>query len=93
MEVSNTILSILVGITLSCAVGFKVIIPAFIVSLLAYCGYLQLNDSFDWLANIYVVIGLSIAFVYEIISTCIPGLGAMQKTIDSGMQFQIIRRT
>ena len=79
MELSHTTLCILIGVGLSCAIGFKIILPVFVLSLLSYFGEIELNESYSWLSSKYTLVALGIAFCYETLSTLIPGLAGMQK--------------
>ena len=46
------IISAFIGIGLAAATGFRVFMPMFAVSLASYLGWIPMNESFEWLANI-----------------------------------------
>jgi len=48
---SDVALSIVIGIGLAAATGFRVFLPMLIVSGAAYTGHLPLGDSFAWLGT------------------------------------------
>ena len=45
----DTILSLMLGLGLAAAVGFRIFVPFLVVSLAAYTGHLDLSDGQDWL--------------------------------------------
>ena len=49
---SDLALSIVLGVALAAATGFRVFLPMLIVSGAAYTGHLQLDDSFAWLGSL-----------------------------------------
>ena len=69
---SDFALSIVLGIALAAATGFRVFLPMLIVSGAAYAGHLPLNDSFAWLGTPYALTMLSVAAVAEILAYYIP---------------------
>ena len=48
---SDLALSIVLGVALAAATGFRVFLPMLIVSGAAYTGHLHLDDSFAWLGR------------------------------------------
>ena len=71
---SDVALSIVLGIGLAAATGFRVFLPMLIVSGAAYTGYLPLGDNFAWLGTAPSLVMLSVAAVIEILAYYIPGL-------------------
>jgi hypothetical protein len=69
---SDFALSIVLGIALAAATGFRVFLPMLIVSGAAYTGHLSLNDSFAWLGTPYALTMLSVAALVEILAYYIP---------------------
>jgi len=65
-------LSIVLGIALAAATGFRVFLPMLIVSGAAYTGHLSLDNSFAWLATPSALIMLSVAALAEISAYYIP---------------------
>jgi len=69
---SDFALSIVLGIALAAATGFRVFLPMLIVSGAAYTGHLPLNDSFAWLGTPYALTMLSVAALAEILAYYVP---------------------
>ena len=67
-------LSILLGIGLSIACGFRSFLPMLVVSFCGKTGLITLNDGFAWLSNDYVLIAFLIATIIEILAYYIPVL-------------------
>ena len=65
-------LSIILGIALAAATGFRVFLPMLIVSGAAYTGHLHLDNSFAWLGTPSALIMLSVAAVAEVLAYYIP---------------------
>ena len=65
-------LSIVLGIALAAATGFRVFLPMLIVSGAAYTGHLSLDNGFAWLGTPYALIMLSVATLAEILAYYIP---------------------
>src|SRR5215475_10555778 len=69
---SDLALSIVLGIALAAATGFRVFLPMLIVSAAAYTGHLSLDNGFAWLGTPAALIMLSVAAVAEILAYYIP---------------------
>jgi|SRR5262245_41727260 len=67
-------LSVVLGIALAAATGFRVFLPMLIASIAAYTGHLSLDDSFAWLATPAALTMLGAAAVVEILAYYIPGV-------------------
>jgi hypothetical protein len=65
-------LSIVLGIALAAATGFRIFLPMLIVSVAAYTGHLPLASNFAWLGTPATLIMLSVAAVAEILAYYIP---------------------
>ena len=65
-------LSIVLGIALAAATGFRIFLPMLIISAAAYTGHLPLADNFAWLGTPAALIMLSVAAVAEILAYYIP---------------------
>jgi hypothetical protein len=65
-------LSIVLGIALAAATGFRIFLPMLIVSVAAYAGHLPLASNFAWLGTPAALIMLSVAAVAEILAYYIP---------------------
>ncbi len=67
-------LSIVLGVALAAATGFRVFLPLLIVSVAAYTGHLPLGDGFAWLGTPAALTMLGVAAVAEILAFYIPGI-------------------
>jgi hypothetical protein len=71
---SEFALSIVLGVALAAATGFRVFLPMLVVSGAAYTGHLSLDNSFAWLGTLPALIMLSVAAGAEILAYYIPVL-------------------
>ena len=69
---SDLALSIVLGVALAAATGFRVFLSMLVVSGAAYTGHLHLDDSFAWLGTQSALIMLSVAALVEILAYYIP---------------------
>src|SRR5215831_37200 len=69
---SDLALSIVLGIALAAATGFRVFLPMLIVSGAAYTGHLHLDNSFAWLATPAALTMLGVAALVEVLAYYIP---------------------
>ena len=67
-------ISIVLGVALAAATGFRIFLPMLIVSIAAYTGQLPLDNSFAWLATPSAVATLTVATVAEILAYYVPAL-------------------
>jgi hypothetical protein len=67
-------LSIALGVGLAAAVGFRVFLPMFVMSIAAYSGHLTLASGFTWLGSAPALIMLAVAALIEILAYYIPGV-------------------
>ena len=74
MSNSDLALSIVLGIGLAAATGFRVFLPMLIVSGAANTGHLSLGDSFAWLGTPAALTMLGVAALAEIVAYYIPGI-------------------
>lgn len=66
------LLSVLLGIGLSAAAGFRVFVPLLIVGLASRFGFVEVTGSFDWLASTPALIVLGVATGLEILAYYVP---------------------
>ena len=71
---TTTILSVMTGIGLAAACGFRVFVPLLALGLAGRAHVLPLNDSFAALATLPALIALSTAAVLEVIAYYVPWL-------------------
>ncbi len=77
------ILTILMGIGLSAASGFRIFVPFLIISIASLSGNLILADSFSWIGTVPAMITFSIAAILEIAGYYIPWVDNILDTIAS----------
>jgi len=77
------LLSILMGIGLSAASGFRIFVPFLIISIASASGNLELSETFNWIGTTPALITFSIASVLEIGAYYIPWLDNLLDTIAS----------
>jgi hypothetical protein len=68
----ETLTSVLLGIGLSAATGFRIFVPFLVVSIALLTGYLPLSPSFEWIGTYPALIAFSIATILEIAAYYIP---------------------
>lgn len=78
----NYALSAFIGIGLAAASGFRVFLPVFAVSLASFMGWIDLPESFHWLAGFPTLIATGIAMVAEILAYYIPYVDHLLDTIN-----------
>jgi len=84
---SDLALSIVLGVALAPATGFRVFLPMLIVSGAAYTGHLHLDDSFAWLGTPSALIMLSVAAVAEVLAYYIPVVDNLLDTLATPAAF------
>ena len=70
----DTLLSVVLGIGLSAACGFRIFVPFLIAGLAARTGHLTLGPSFTWMASTPALVALAVATVVEVGAYFIPWL-------------------
>lgn len=70
----ETWLSIVVGVGLSAACGFRVFVPMLGMSVAAMSGHLQLSQGFEWIGTPAAAVGFGTATVLEIGAYYVPWL-------------------
>jgi hypothetical protein len=68
----ETMLSLMVGLGLSAACGFRVFVPLLVLSIAGYSGHVQFAQGFQWLASEPALIAFSVATLLEIAAYYIP---------------------
>jgi hypothetical protein len=67
-------ISIVLGVGLAAATGFRIFLPMLIAGVAAYTGHLPLDDNFKWLATPPALATLTVATVVEILAYYIPAI-------------------
>ena len=78
---TQTILSIFLGIGLASASGFRVFLPLFALSLASYFHLYELNSSFAFVGSLPALILLGVAMIVEILAYYIPFVDNLLDTI------------
>ena len=68
----QTLIELMLAISLSAASGFRVFVPLLVLSATAVFGHLDLPANFDWIENQQALILFAIATVLEVIGYSIP---------------------
>ncbi len=69
---AGTLLSVLVGIGLSAACGFRVFVPLLVMSIASISGHLTLAGGFEWIGTYPALLAFAIATAVEIAGYYIP---------------------
>src|SRR5438445_1621214 len=77
------VLSLLIGIGLSAACGFRVFVPLLVVSIASRTGHLHLSHGFEWMGSDAALIAFAAATVLEIAGYYIPWVDNLLDTIAS----------
>jgi len=77
------LLTILMGIGLSAASGFRIFIPFLVISIASLTGNLILTDSFSWIGTYPALITFGAATIFEIAGYYIPWVDNLLDTIAS----------
>ena len=78
---SDLALSIVLGIALAAATGFRIFLPMLVVSGAAYSGHLQLDNSFAWLGTPSALTMLSVAALAEVLAYYVPVVDNLLDTV------------
>jgi hypothetical protein len=68
----ETILSFLLGIGLSAAVGFRIFVPMLVVSLASMAGIIQLSPGFQWMGTPVAALVFAVATLVELLGFLVP---------------------
>jgi hypothetical protein len=80
-------LSIVLGVGLAAATGFRVFLPMLVVSGAAYTGHLALDDSFAWLGTPTTLTMLGAAALVEVVAYYFPGVDNILDTLATPAAF------
>lgn len=78
---TETIISICLGIGLAASAGFRVFLPLFALSMAAHFNVWELNESWQWIGSLTAVITLGAATMVEIAAYYIPFVDNLLDTI------------
>lgn len=77
----ETIISLLLGISLASAVGFRIFIPLLIMSLASMGGFLNLSAGFEWIGTLPALLVFASASIFELSAYFIPFIDNLLDTI------------
>lgn len=77
----EVILSLILGISLSAACGFRIFVPLLIMSIASLAGHLSLNPGFQWIGTYPALIAFALATALEIAAYYIPWLDNLLDSI------------
>ena len=69
---TETVLSVLVGVALAAACGFRVFVPMLVMSIASYTGHLSLSSGFEWTGSLPALIAFGVATAFEIAGYYVP---------------------
>lgn len=70
----ETLLTIMMGIGLSAACGFRVFVPLLVVSIASFLGFIELTDELAWIGGLPAMVVFCTATVMEVLAFYIPWL-------------------
>ncbi len=76
-------MSVLIGIGLSAACGFRIFVPLFIASIAAKTGHLQLAMGYEWMGSWPTLLALGVATGCEIAAYYVPWIDHLMDMIAS----------
>lgn len=77
----NNLESIIIGLTLSSACGFRIFVPPLVISLAVIFGHLPVTSGFEWVGTYPALWAFAIATVVEISAYYIPVLDNLLDTL------------
>ncbi|MEO8209026.1 MAG: DUF4126 domain-containing protein [bacterium] len=80
-------MSILIGICLSAASGFRIFVPFLVLSMASFIGGIDFGVSASWLNSVNILIGLGFASVLEITGYYNPWMDNMLDLISTPLSF------
>ena len=81
----ETVFSVVLGVGLAAACGFRVFLPVLIMGLAARAGHLELTDGFAWIASWPALLTFTVAVICEIGAFYIPLLDNLLDTVATPM--------
>ena len=77
----ETLTSLLVGLGLAAACGFRVFVPLLVMSIASHAGYLELDAGFAWIGSIPALLTFATATILEIGAYYIPWVDNVLDTL------------
>lgn len=77
----TVILSVLLELGLSSAVGFRIFVPALVTSVASHLGYINLAEGMQWMASYPAMVNFGVATLLEIFGYYIPFVDNILDTV------------
>jgi hypothetical protein len=77
----EAIVSVLLGISLAAAVGFRIFVPLLVMSIASMTGYLNVSSGFEWIGTLPALIIFGAALIFELAAYFIPIMDNLLDTI------------
>jgi hypothetical protein len=81
MDIPEAVLSVLIGVGLAAACGFRIFVPLLVMSIAATAGHLQLSEGFAWIGTWPALVAFAVATGLEIAAYYIPWLDNLLDTV------------
>jgi hypothetical protein len=81
MSNTDLAMSVVLGVGLAAATGFRLFLPMLILSVAAYAGHVSLSESFAWLGTPAAMIMLGTAAIAEAAAFYVPGVDNLLDTL------------
>jgi hypothetical protein len=81
VDIPEAVLSVMLGIGLAAACGFRIFVPLLVMSIAAAAGHLQLSEGFAWIGTWPALIAFAVATALEIAAYYIPWLDNLLDTV------------
>lgn len=77
------LISVLIGLALATATGFRIFIPMLFLSIGSLTGFIDLSNEMQWLGTGTACFVLAVASLIELLSYLIPGVDNVMDVIDT----------
>ena len=78
---TETIISVFLGVGLAASAGFRVFLPLFALSLASYLQWWELNETWAWVGSLPALITLGVAMLAEIFAYYVPFVDNLLDTL------------
>lgn len=78
----EALLNVAIGIGLSAAAGFRILVPFLVMGIAAHTGYLKLAPEMAWMGTTPAIIGFAIATLLEVLVYFIPVVDNVMDAIE-----------
>jgi len=81
MDIPEAVLSVLIGVGLAAACGFRIFVPLLVASIASMAGHLEFSEGFQWIGTWPALVAFGLASVLEIAAYYIPWLDNLLDSI------------